>query len=362
MNVLINTGHPAQVHNFRNLKFELEKRSHHVYWLATNKDISLYLLDYYDIKYGLLRKPGKSIFSKGLCLFQNTISTIRYIKKNKIDFAFSRISPHVSLACYVLGIRHVGLTDTESAGFYDKLFCRFLSVLFTGKSFKKQLRRDQIRFDSNLELFYLHPGRFKPLRWNMVAAQLNLSTGESYVIMRFVSWDAYHDNGLSGYTDAGKIQAVKEFSKYSKVFISSERELQPELEPYRIKIPPERMHDVLAHATLFFGESATMASESAVLGTPAVLMDKNGRGYTDEEQRYGLVFHYKNLLEDQEASIRKGLMLLTDPYTLSLMKARQQQFIKYKIDLTNFMVWFMENYPKSLTILQNNPDYQYNFK
>ena len=30
-------------------------------------------------------------------------------------------------------------------------------------------------------------------------------------------------------------------------------------------IPPEKMHDALANASLFFGESATMASESAVL-------------------------------------------------------------------------------------------------
>ncbi len=33
----------------------------------------------------------------------------------------------------------------------------------------------------------------------------------------------------------------------------------------------------------------------------------------------------------------------------------------YKIDVTAFMVWFIKNYPESKTILDENPDYQYNF-
>ena len=362
MNILIVTGHPAQVHNFRNLKSELERKGHQVFWLATNKDISKYLLDYYGIKYALLKRPGKSAFSKVFCLIQNTLSTIKYIKKNKIDIAFSRISPNVSLACYLMAITHFGLTDTESAGFYDKFFSRFLTVLFTGKSFKKQLREDQIRFDGNIEMFYLYPGRFKPLQLDRVAEQLNILPREPYVIMRFVSWEAYHDNGFSGFTDVNKFKAVEKFSEYSRVFISSESELQPKLEPYRIRIPPEMMHDVMAYATLFFGESATMASESAVLGTPAIFLDKIGRGYTDEEQKYGLVFNFKNTLDDQEASIRKGLEILTDPLQRSSIKDKHRQFLQDKIDVTGFMVWFIENYPESYKIMQDKPAYQYNFK
>lgn len=33
-----------------------------------------------------------------------------------------------------------------------------------------------------------------------------------------------------------------------------------------------------------------------------------------------------------------------------------------KIDVTAFMVWFIENYPKSVEIIKDNPKYQYNFK
>ncbi len=83
-------------------------------------------------------------------------------------------------------------------------------------------------------------------------------------ILRFVSWSAFHDVGQAGFSDDEKIYLVTELSKHIKVFISSENELPDRLLQYKINIPPERMHDALAYATLFIGEGATMTSECAV--------------------------------------------------------------------------------------------------
>ena len=33
-----------------------------------------------------------------------------------------------------------------------------------------------------------------------------------------------------------------------------------------------------------------------------------------------------------------------------------------KIDVTAFLVWFVENYPQSFQIMKENPDYQLRFK
>ena len=360
MNILFVTGHPAQVHNFRNLKTDLENKGHKVLWLATDKDISKYLLEFYNIKYALLSRPGKSILSKFINLFRNSLFTLWFIKKNRIGYAVSRVSPYVAIACYLSGKTHFALTDTETAGFYDKFFGKWVSVLLTAKSFKRNLRSDQIRFDGNIELFYLHPKRFQPV--GDVSDLLNIKKDEPYVLMRFVSWDAYHDKGLTGFTDANKIKVVNEFLKYAKVFISSEQELPEALELYRIKIPPEKMHDVLAHATLFFGESATMASESAVLGTAAIYLNENWLGYTNEEEKYGLLFNYKQSLGDQKRSIEKGIELLQESNLKQKMQANREKFLQKKIDMTAFMVWFIQNYPESFKIMKENPDYQYRFK
>ena len=33
-----------------------------------------------------------------------------------------------------------------------------------------------------------------------------------------------------------------------------------------------------------------------------------------------------------------------------------------KIDVTAFMVWFIENYPESIKVMKDDPGYQYRFK
>ena len=180
--------------------------------------------------------------------------------------------------------------------------------------------------------------------------------------MRFVSLGAYHDKGLSGFSDENKLKAVETFSNYAKVFISSEKPLPVEIGNYEIKIPPEKMHDVLAYAKLFFGESATMASESAVLGTPAIFLNENWFGSTDEEKENGLLFSYRESLEEQDLAIQKGVEVLQHSDFKFIISENRKKFLKDKIDVTAFLVWFIEDYPKSKQIMKEDPDYQYRFR
>ena len=360
MNILFVSGHPAQIHNFKNVKYELEKRGHRVFWLATDKDISKQLLEVYNIDYSVLNKPGKSILARVSTLISNTVFSLKYLKANKIDLVVSRVSPYLAVASFIKRIFHITLTDTETAGFYDWFFCKFTSVLLTSFSFKKQLRSKQIRFDANTELFYLHPNRFKPV--NNVENLLGIQPGEPYVIMRFVNWGAYHDKGLSGFTDENKMRAVESFSKFAKVYISSENEIPRQLEKYKINIPVEKIHDVLTHANLFFGESATMATESALLGTPAIFMNENWFGSTGEAEEYGLLFSFRSSSKSQTDAISKGVELLSDPKIKREIQQNRASYLKNKIDVTAFMVWFIENYPESYKIMRENPEYQYKFR
>jgi len=191
---------------------------------------------------------------------------------------------------------------------------------------------------------------------------LGVDEGEKYVIMRFVSWNASHDVGHSGLSLEIKHKAVKEFSKYAKVFISSEGELPVDLKQYQIKIPPERMHDALAFTSLLYGESATMASECACLGVPAIFHDNVGRGYADEEEKkYCLVFNYTESFEDQEKSIQKGIELLQVQNLKQEFQKNHQKMLSEKIDVTAFMVWLIENYPESMRVVKKNPEYQNKF-
>src|SRR5690606_11428684 len=140
------------------------------------------------------------------------------------------------------------------------------------------------------ELAYLHPDHFTPDP--RVAAAL-APEGTPYFILRFAKLNAHHDAGRTGITTEVATRLVALLEPHGRVYVTAERELEPELEPYRIRIDPQDMHSALASAHLYVGDSQTMAAEAAVLGTPSIRFnDFVGKiGYLDElEHRYGLTF------------------------------------------------------------------------
>ena len=101
-----------------------------------------------------------------------------------------------------------------------------------------------------------------------------------------------------------------------------------------------KIHSVLYFAKLFYGESATMASESAVLGTPAIYIDNDGRGYTNElESKYKIVFNFSETEKDQKKSIIKAKEIMSS-YSKYNWDKKREKILSDKIDVTNFL---MEN-------------------
>lgn len=386
MNVLFVSGHPAQVHNFRLVREELIKDGHQVFWLTTPKDIATNLLDVYGIPYEVLHKPNKGMVSKAWTLLRNVLWEMRYLHRNKIDVAITRTCPYTTIAAKLCGIKHIIIDDTEHAAEQVKVLSDRADAILVPECFWFQLRKDEIRFPGNIEVHYLHPKRFcsAPV-WDL----LGIEEGTRFAIVRFVKWDAWHDTQLvGGFSLEQKRELIKRLSKHLRVFISSESELPADLEPYRIQIPIERMHDVQAAAALFVGESATMASESVVLGTPAIYIDEVGRGYTDEEAWEGLLWMYRPVANRSKLTIEvtpKNIDKNTDiqsseknqkngkvePWWISggveecIEKAeeiadakfdsaayakRHKEWLASKIDCTGFLTWFIERYPESASM------------
>ena len=358
MKILISTGHPAQIHNFRLFRENLIRDGHEVIWLSTNKDISLQLLEIYGIPFTLLKRPGKSAVKRLCAIIGNTWTVIKTLRRNKIDLVVSRGDPYTSIGAFFCRTPHITLNDTENAAKVGRFFSKFVSDVFVPSCFHEQLRKDQQTFNANIELFYLHRNRYAP---SSPSNLLGLVDGEKYALIRFVRWDAYHDVDLSGgFTAEKKRELVETMTKYARVFISSEDILPDDLEQYRIRIPLERMHDVLFGASLVIGESATMASESVVLGTPAIYVDEVGRGYTDEEAEAGLLFMFKP--DEQDAAIRKAEEVLSGSMSMESYKARSAAFLESKIDPTAWLTWYVENYPSSEKEMKTSDDAQKRFR
>jgi predicted glycosyltransferase len=118
-----------------------------------------------------------------------------------------------------------------------------------------------------------------------ILREYGISKDEKYFIVRFVGWNALHDCSEKGFNLDSKHNLVEKLSNYGCVIITSEESLPHDLEKYRSKIPIDKIHDVMAFASLVIGESATMASEAAVLGVPAIFISTTGCGHTDEQDQ-----------------------------------------------------------------------------
>ena len=361
MKIFIDIGHPAHVHLFKNFVKEMENRQHKIFVSARDKECSLNLLNYYKIKYVNRGTGSVALIGKGINLIKIDLFLYKLARKFKPDILIGVNNPYIAHIAWLLRKPSYIFNDTEHARLSNIITYPFATKIITPSCYKENLEKKQIRYHGYHELAYLHPNYFKPDPH--VLKKLGLKKGETFIILRFIAWQASHDIGHKGITLENKINAVKEFTKYAKVFISSEGKLPDFLEEFRIKIQPEKMHDALYYATLLYGESATMASECAALGTPAIFLDNEGRGYTDEEEaKYNLVFNFTESLADQELSIKKAIELLQRPNIKEEWQKRRQRMLSEKIDVTAFMVWLIENYPESVKIMKNNPDYQFNFK
>jgi predicted glycosyltransferase len=106
------------------------------------------------------------------------------------------------------------------------------------------------------------------------------------------------------------------------------------------------------------GEGATMASECAMLGTPAIYVNSMEAGTIDDHERNGLLFHFRNF----EGVLDKALEIISNPNSRTEFREKRDQMLNDKIDVTDFLIWFMENFPDSFRIMKENPDYQLRFK
>jgi len=360
MRIICDAGHPAHIHLFKNALWQLERNGHRFLITTRDKEVTLDLLRKYGMEHVSFGRRYTDILGKAYGMFKFNSKMLSVARRFSADLFISHGSMYAAHAASLLNRPHI---STEDTGNMEQiwLYKPFTKAILTSKCFDRDLGINQVRYDGYHELAYLHPKYYKPN--TDVLNMLGMRAGERYVILRFVSWRASHDLAHHGISAQNKIRAAREFSRYARVLISSETPLENELRKYQMTLKPEFMHDAIYYSSLLYGESGTMASESAVLGTPAIFLDDVGRYYTaEQEKKYGLVFNYSESLVDQDRSIEKGVELLKKVDLKKDFIARRNNMLSDKIDVTAFLGWFVENYPFSHDIMRKNPEYQLRFK
>lgn len=360
MNILIDIGHPAHIHLFKHFAWEMIRKGHQILFTCREKEFEIVLLKYFGFSYKSFGRKYKSSLGKIWGMFEFDLKEYITGLKFKPDILLSHGSIYAAHAAFLLRKPHISMEDTYNFE-QVRLYKPFTEFILTS-NYEHPLKTSKvITYAGYHELAYLHPKRFIPDE--SILNELGIINGEKYVIIRFVSWNASHDIGHTGICYENKIKAVEEFGRFAKVFISSEKELPVSLERFRIPIKPHRIHDAIAFASLVFGESSTMVEEAAMLGVPGIYLFNNSTFYTKHlEQQHGLIFNYSESESDQESAIDKAIELIKDTDINSIWQLKRQKLLEQKIDVTAFLVWFIENYPQSAKIMKENPNYQYNFK
>jgi len=362
MKIFIDINHPAHVHYFRNFIGIMKKER--CEFIVSNRDSAIInqLLDYYEIPHIIRNKrPEKQSFlSSILYLFGMIKYCVKYSFKEKPDIYLGFAASQCAITSFLFRKPCILLDDTEHNKMNHTLYKPFCSVILTPFYFKKDLGKKQIYFNAYIEQLYLYSKFYNKER--ITLSDLGLNKNIPYILFRYITYDAAHDSNVMPLTEEIKKGFIKRVKKEFKVFVSLENDVKDDFyNDYKIKISPEEMHKLMEGASFFISEGATMASESCMLGTPFIYINplQDVGNISIQTERYPqIAFSSIN-----EVAIEQRIDSMLENPISPEERIRIKKNIEYDtINPTDFLVWFVSNYPISKVVMKNNPDYQNKFK
>lgn len=353
MKILFYLGHPAHFHLFKNSISALKGRGHQVSILIKKKDILEDLLQRSEFEYHNILPEGRKDSKTGLAIgmMKRDWRLFLFCLQNRPDLMLGTSTEigHIGTLLRIPSI-NVNEDDADVVPLYAKLsypWCTHIlspSVCNNGKWAQKSLK-----YEGYHELAYLHPANFTP---DPEVVKRYFPVEKTYFLMRFAKLTAHHDSGVRGITDKIAKRIIKILEPHGSVYITSERTLDSEFEQYRMKIDPLDIHHVMAFASIYIGDSQTMAAESGVLGVPFIRFnDFVGRiGYLrDLEEKYELGYGIKPDNQEMLVSILQDLLKMNE--MKFIFQSRRERMLSDKIEVAGFITKLIEDYPESVRAL-----------
>jgi len=287
MNILFDIGHPAHVLLFREIIYELRKK-HRVIVTAKNKDITYALLEEYGIDFIKMGPPYQSHLKKIVFSFVFVLKLIKTITKYKINLVSSNTSFYAVIASFLTRRPCITLL-TVDRDYYSFIFKILPSSVITSHSYKKFIKKNQIRLYGIFESSYVNCNFFsckKLLRCD------NYSLRKVFV--RFVDWSAYDDIGKSSMSKDDKIELVQILKNMDKQVVISDESGDDIFKDDLLQCKVSEFHKFLFNNVSYYvGDSGSVASECALLGIPAIYISDKKHGFLEYiEKKYNLVKCY----------------------------------------------------------------------
>lgn len=340
MRIIVDLGHPAHFHLFKNVIAALKKAGHEVEIIARQKDCLLDLLEQAKLEYHKVPRKGKGLVALGwqnLRTFKAAIQSVR-IKHADVMLGTSVV---VGPAARLTGAISIVFNedDAKTVPVFAKMSYPFAHYVVTPDCLKFERHgRKHVTHPSYHELAYLHPENFCPDREILKKYGLR---EKGYVIARFSALKAHHDIGARGISKElwEKLEGILE--KYEIV-----KSIEKECGTHQIE--PWDMHHVLAFAKMIISDSQTMTIEGAVLGIPAVRINTFVGCSTvieELESKYKLAV---GILPDKQEKILSTIRdILQDAETERIWSQRRNRLLAEKVDFSQWMRDFFEDLGKA---------------
>ena len=347
MKILIDINHPAHVHYFRNFIKLMEVKEHEFFVINRDSKMINQLLDYYGIEHTIRNKrpKKKGTMASMLNLIRMTLWCIRYSLRFHPDMYIGFASSACAITSKLFRKPCILMDDTEHNAMNHKIYMPVCSAVLTPFYFYKNLQKEtktkgnkQIRFNAYVEQLYLHSAYYNKSR--QVLQELGVYPSE-YVIVRYIAYDAHHDMAAHPMSEETKKQIVTDLAKHFRVLLSLENNANDSFyDEYVLRISPEKMHDLEAHARFMVTEGATMASESFVHGIPYLYINPLRCGNIDYQCEHYPERCFQTTDKDEALDIIKHLTVVRiDP------EVEKRKVEEHTINPTNFLMRFVENYP-----------------
>lgn len=361
MKILIYCAHPAQFLFYKFVIKKLKEKGHQVKLLIKSKDVLELLIKAEGFDYENILIEGRKDSKIGIIigLLKRLFRINKIVRKFKPDILLGTDASIAQLAWFYRKPGIITLEDdAEIIPNLAKLAFPFAKHIITplecsvGKWGSKK-----IGYAGYMKLAYLHPSYFKPDKSKLSDVK------QPFYLIRLSHLKAHHDFGIQGISLSILDTIIDKLEKKGSVLISSERPLPEKYTKYLIKIEPQNIHHYLNFADLLICDSQSMAMEAAMLGTASIrFSDFAGKISVLEELEHNYNLTYGIPTNKPEQLFKKLDELLLMNKLQSVFKDRRDKMLQDKIDVTAFMVWFIENYPQSAKIMKDNPEYQYRFK
>lgn len=266
MTYIFELNHPKHYYQFKYIMQMLKKDGHKIHVLARDKDVLLNVLQEEGVSYEIFGMHAKTLWSKISATPRLVMNYLKIAKRIKPDVIISKASFYGVHVARKVGAKSVIFPDSEVVKLTNHIVAPMSTCVVTPDTFGLDFGKKHMRVKGLFESCYLAPSVLKPNE--EIVKQYGLK--RPYALLRFVGWNANHDVQNSGFSVQQKRALVHTIKTYMHVYISSEKNLPEDMESYRLPTPSATIHHVLAYADLYLGDSQTMATEAALLGTPSI--------------------------------------------------------------------------------------------